>query len=273
MTNSATHTARPVRSPPRRTRRRLGRRQRFLRQLRSVPRSVRIALISVVAVAVIFAADVTYQLARKPTEMLFFAAGATKLPAETWRHYGSLFREYSTEQVSPELLAALAQIEAAGDPVARTYWHWRLTWNPLRLYEPASSSVGMYQMTDAAFSEARRYCIRDHAVTENCWFNGSYMRVLPSHAVELAAIFLDRELSLLLPSERKEAATPEQEQDLAAMIYLCGPAPAEAYVRRGFRLLSGQRCGDHDAAGYLARVDDARRQFARLAAAAAANEK
>ena len=87
-----------------------------------------------------------------------------KTPAETWRQYAPLFREYSTAAISPELLAALAQVEANGNPVASTYWRWRLTWNPFAIYQPASSSVGMYQMTDAAFAEARHYCIRDHIV-------------------------------------------------------------------------------------------------------------
>jgi hypothetical protein len=31
---------------------------------------------------------------------------------------------------------------------------WRLTWNLFAIYQPASSSVGMFQMTDAAFAEA-----------------------------------------------------------------------------------------------------------------------
>jgi hypothetical protein len=36
-------------------------------------------------------------------------------------------------------------------------------------------------------------------------------------------------------------------------------------VRRGMRLAAGQRCGDHDAREYLARVDAARHVFAALA--------
>ena len=35
--------------------------------------------------------------------------------------------------ITPELLAALAQVEGAGNPVARTYWRWRLTWNPFEV--------------------------------------------------------------------------------------------------------------------------------------------
>jgi cell envelope opacity-associated protein A len=32
-----------------------------------------------------------------------------------------VFREYSTAAITPELLAALAQVEGAGNPLARTY--------------------------------------------------------------------------------------------------------------------------------------------------------
>jgi len=142
----------------------------------------------------LLAANLVYQVVRKPTEMFFPVSSAmNKTPAETWRQYGPLFREYSTTSITPELLAALAQVEGAGNPVARTYWQWRLTWNPVAIYQPASSAVGMYQMTDAAFAEARRYCIRPHTVVEDgCWLNGLYTRVLPSHAIELTAVFLDR---------------------------------------------------------------------------------
>jgi hypothetical protein len=121
-------------------------------------------------------ANVVYQILRKPTEMLFpVSATMNKLPAETWRQYAPLFREYSTGTITAELLAALAQVEGAGNPKARTYWRWRLSWNPFAIYQPASSAVDMYQMTDAAFAEARSYCIRHHTVVQDgCWFNGLY---------------------------------------------------------------------------------------------------
>jgi hypothetical protein len=110
---------------------------------------------------------------REPTELLFFVGGALdKVPSETWRQYGLLFRKYSTDTIKPELLAALAQIESTGNPVARTYWRWRLTRNPFGVYKPASSAVGLYQMTDAAYAEASRYCVRRHAVVDvDCSFN------------------------------------------------------------------------------------------------------
>jgi hypothetical protein len=54
---------------------------------------------------------------------------------------------------------------------------------------------------------------------------------------------------------------------LAALIHLCGAAAGDAYVRRGMQLTEGQRCGDHNARDYIARVTAATRTFAALRAA------
>jgi hypothetical protein len=63
------------------------------------------------------------QAIRKPTEIFFPLSGSlAKTPAETWRHSGPLFVKHSTVVITPELLAALAQVEGSGNPVARTYW-------------------------------------------------------------------------------------------------------------------------------------------------------
>jgi hypothetical protein len=229
--------------------------------------AARIAVIAAIVVAVFSAANLVYHVMRKPTELFFPVSGAlNKAPAETWREYAPSFREYSTATITPELLAALAQIESAGNPVARTYWRWRLTWNPFAIYEPASSAVGMYQMTDAAFDEARRYCIRRHTVIEDdCWFGGLYARVVPSHAIELTAVFLDRNVAAILTGRPSAAAGLHQKQDVAAFVHLCGAGPAKAFARRGFLLVAGERCGDHDVATYLAAVNAMKRQFLRLA--------
>ena len=135
----------------------------------------------------------------------------------------------------------------------------------MNVYRPASSAVGMYQITDATFAEARGYCIRDHAVVDSCWFNALYLRVVPSHAVEMTAAYLHRRASATLERNKLANATPQQKHDLAALIHLCGVNAGEAYARRRFQLTSGQRCGDHDAAAYLARVNAMKRAFTRLA--------
>ena len=177
-----------------------------------------------------------------------------KVPAQTWREYGPLFDAHSTAVVTPELLAALAQVESSGNPVARTYWRWRLSWNPFELYRPASSAVGMFQITDGTFAEARRYCIHDNVVVEDgpwhdlnsCWFNALYTRVVPGHAVEMTAALLDRSVARILARHRITTASLQQRQDLAAIIHLCGAGAGDGYARRGFRFRGGQRCGDHD---------------------------
>jgi hypothetical protein len=183
------------------------------------------------------------------------------MPSETWRQYEPLFRAYSTGTITPELLAALAQTESSGNPVARTYWRWRLSWNPFALYKPASSAVGLFQMTEPAYAEAARYCIRRHAVVDaECRFNSLYIRAVPSHAIELAAVYLDRNVAAVLARAPDATPNPQQKQDLAAFIHLCGAGGAAAFVRRGFQL-AGERCGDHPVATYLAKVNAMKRQF------------
>jgi hypothetical protein len=228
----------------------------------------RLIVATIALVAAAFALNWAYQIVRKPAELFFPVSGAlAKTPAETWAQYAAIFREHSTAVMTPQLLAALAQVEGAGNPVARTPWRWRATHDPREVYRPASSAVGMYQITDGTFREAKRYCIRDHvALEDGCWFNSLYMRVLPSHAVELTSAYLDRSVATVLARHRIAAATLEQKQDLAALIHLCGAGAGDAYARRGLRLTAGQRCGEHDARAYLARVNAMKRLFARLSA-------
>jgi hypothetical protein len=240
------------------------------------PPSVRVIVGSVILLLVWSTVNWAYHAINKPTEVFFPLDDALdKSPLETWRQYGALFREHSTTVITPDLLAALAQVEGAGNPVARTYWRWQRTWNPLALYQPASSAVGMYQITDGTFHEGKRYCIHDHTVVEDgpwrdvtsCWFNSLYTRVVPSHAIELTAALLDHGVESAIGHRRIAAATLQRKQDLAAVIHLCGAGTGHAYATRGFRLIPRQRCGDHDVERYLLQVNAMKRQFARLASA------
>jgi hypothetical protein len=252
--------------------RRVGRwrkRGRFVwRKLNAVPKGVRIVVIAATILAVFSATNLVYHVVRKPTEVFAPMSGAfNKTPIETWRQYASLFREYSTASISPELLAALAQVEAAGNPVASTYWRWRLTWNLFAIYQPASSSVGMYQMTDAAFAEARPYCIRHHVVVEDgCSLTGLDTRVLPSRAIELTAVFLDRNVTAILARPLKAATSAQQKRELAAIIHLCGASSAKAFARRGYHPIAGERCGDQEVATYLVQINAMMREFLRMEA-------
>ena len=238
----------------------------------ATPPALRTIVILALAAGLFLLANLIYHVVRKPTEMLYPVSGVLKKnPAETWRDYGPLFREYSTANISPELLAALAQTEGTGDPIAHTYWRWRLTWPPFEIYKPASSAVGMYQMTDGTFADAARYCIRNHVAIEresgSCWSEGLYNRLLPSHAIELTAAHLDRSVAAILGPQGEQKATTQQKQDLAAITHLCGAGAARDFARHGYRMAAGEMCGDHSTEGYVGRVTAMIRQFQRLSAA------
>ncbi|GMO17605.1 transglycosylase SLT domain-containing protein [Bradyrhizobium sp. TM233] len=242
---------------------------RWLRKtFAQAPRLVRIAGIVAVLLAALALLNIAYQIIRKPTELFAVVGHALdKEPVETWASYGPVFRKLSTATITPELLAALAQVESSGNPVARTYWRWRWSFNPLAIYKPASSAVGLFQMTDPAFAEAARFCVRGNTVTQTgCGLSFLYIRAIPSHAIELASVYLDRQVALVLTLAGDVKPSAQQKQDLAAFIHLCGAGPAAAYARRKFQMISGERCGDHLVAGYVGRVNAMKRQFLRLAA-------
>jgi hypothetical protein len=249
-------------------------RRRCWRTFRRAPRFAQLVVCLLFCAGAALAVNAVYQVLRKPTELFFPVSGTlSKTPAQTWRDYGPLFRRYSTRWLAPEFLAALAQVEGSGNPVARTYWRW--SWKPhfFQLYRPASSAVGMYQITDGTFAEARRYCIHDHAVlggpgaaAENaCWFPGLYFRVVPSQAVELTAAYLERHIEITLEHAGPRVSRRQVER-LAAVIHLCGAGAGDAFARRGYRFRAGERCGDQSPAAYVARVESMRDVFARLAA-------
>lgn len=245
--------------------------KRWWRAFRGVPSAAQVVLGASAIVALWVPANFAYQAARKPSELLFpVSESLYKTPSQTWTVYGGLFEKHSTAVITPELLAALAQTEASGNPLARTYWRWALTLRPFELYRPASSAVGMFQMTDGTFAEARRYCIHDHRVVEDgpwhdwrsCWFNWLYTRIVPSHAIELTAAHLDRRVHEIVARHAEGYATLDQRQRLAAVVHLCGAGAAARYARRGFSFRPEERCGDHPAAAYVARVAALREVFA-----------
>jgi hypothetical protein len=229
----------------------------------------------VLGIAGFFALNLIYQVIRKPGELFApVSSSLAKSPALTWQSYGALFEEYSTDIISPELLAALAQVESDGNPIARTYWRWQWSWNPFEIYRPASTALGMFQLTDGTFAQARKYCIRDHKVKSDdplddsgsCWFNGFYTRTLPSHAVELTAAYLHQSVVYTLKARRKTKVSPAQKQKLATVIHLCGLKRGETFAVHGFRAKPGELCGAHSLQRYLSQIDQLKTRFAQWAA-------
>jgi len=242
------------------------------RRLRRAPPGLLIAGGALALLLAWLAANLAVQVARKPTELFYPVSGVlNKLPVETWRSYEPIFRAHATETLTPDFLAALAQVEGAGNPFARPPWRWRLTEDPFGVYRPASSAVGMYQITDGTFRQARRYCIRDREVVEDgpwhdwgsCWFNWLYVRVVPSHAAEMTSAFLDLNVARVLRLQRRRDASLRHRQDLAAVMHLCGVSAGEAYARSGFRALPA--CGGQNVSAYLGQIRAMQRVFRELA--------
>lgn len=248
--------------------------RRFGAQLLSWPQPLRWVTMSGAFAVLALGVNWTYQVVRKPSELWFpVSESFYKEPAETWRAYGRLFERHATPVMTPALLAALAQVEGSGNPVVRTYWRFSLTREPFEIFRPASSAVGMYQITDGTFAVARRYCIRRHRVAEqgawydwrSCWLNGLYTRTVPSHAIEMTSAYLDRAVAQILRRHPVAGATLEDKQRLAALAHLCGIGAATEHARRGLAFRQGQRCGSHDARAYVERVARMQRRFEALA--------
>jgi hypothetical protein len=241
-----------------------------------ITRLRRLAVIASVGVFVIggfFLLNWLYQVFHKPGELFApVSASFSKSPEATWRSYGRLFEEHSTNIISAEFLAALAQVESDGNPIALTDWRWQWSWNPFEIYRPASSALGMFQFTDGTFAAARKYCIRDHEIrtegpwydVRSCWFNRFYTRTLPGHAIELTAAYLHHSVMDALAALPEAKISMAQKQKLAAVIHLCGAKRGEAFVRRGLRLSRGERCGNHSLSDYLMQIDKMKKRFARL---------
>jgi len=228
----------------------------------------------VLGIAGLFALNLIYQVMRKPGEIFAPISGSfSKSPMSTWQSYGTLFEQHATSIVSAEFLAALAQVESDGNPIARTYWRWQWSWRVFDIYRPASSALGMFQITDGTFAEARKYCIRNHRVVadgpwhdlSSCWFNSLYTRTLPSHSTEMTAAYLHRSVVDILAARPKAKLSLAQKQNLAAVIHLCGLTRGKTFAARGFRVAQGERCGTHSLQRYLMQIDVMKNRFARLA--------
>lgn len=201
-------------------------------------------------IGIFFAVNWVYHVSRKPTELLtLFGHKFSNTPKETWSAYEDDFREHSTNIVSPTLLAALAQSESQGNALARTYWRWKLSLNPFEIYSPASSAVGMFQITSGTANQVKPY--------------GSYLRIFPGHAIQMTASHLHKQSAELLARSKKQPSS-EQKQTLATIIHLCGPGRGEKYVRRGFEISAGERCGDHSLLSYVTKVKRLKSQFEEL---------
>ncbi len=217
--------------------------------------------------------NLAYQVIHKPSEIIgVIDHKFHKSPVETWQAYGETFKEKSTTIMTADLLAALAQAESNGNPIIRTYWKWKLTTNLKQIYAPASSSVGMFQITRGTFDEAKQFCIKDKEVYRQvpgssngpCSNNFAYNRLIPSHAIEMTSSRLHFFAQQILMHRPRQKATLRDRQSLATIIHLCGVAKGETFARVHFNAHRLGHCGDHDPAAYLRRIKTLQVRFQKM---------
>ena len=233
-------------------------------------------LITVAAIVLAaLAANWAYHTIRKPTEVFFPLTNALdKQPFRNLARVRLVVPRACDRRHHTDLLAALAQVESAGNPVARTYWRGDrpgIPWNSIDRHRArwACSRLPTRPFRKEnviAFTTIGWFKTAAGTTCNPAGLTASIAGVLPSHAIELTAAMLDRAVDSAIRQSRRAHPTFRQKQDLAAVIHLCGAGAGHAYVARGFRLAPHQRCGDHSARSYLDRVHDMKRKFARLAA-------
>lgn len=209
---------------------------------------------------------------RKPAHLLnpiskFFY----KVPSQTWQSYRGEFKEYETDIMDAAFLAALAQAESSGNPIATAYWHFSFKQDLLSIFQPASSSLGLYQMTMDTFKDAKRFCFSEDGirVDENranlkaCWKNNFRFRFSAADSIQLTSARLHYYTNVAL-SNYKKTLSKTTKQQLAAIIQLCGPGRAKEFIRNGFSLKQMKACGSHSVPNYVSRVFKYRKIFASL---------
>ena len=234
---------------------------------RKAPRWARITIGALAFILVLATLNLIFQVVRKPAELFFPVSGVlSKTPIGDLARVrgafpGAFHRGHYRRSCSRRSRRSRA---------AATRWRARRgacapSVDPREVYRPASSAVGMYQITDGTFEQAKRYCIRDHvAIEDGCWFNSLYMRVIPSHAVELTSAYLDRSVAAILAGRRLSASAAAKagprrlDSSLRRLRRRCLCARAASAWRRA------SAAATHDVRAYLAQVTALKRVFARL---------
>lgn len=233
-------------------------------------RKLKLLIFFVLLFGFLAAINWTIQVYRNPAILIsMFAGDSYKSSRSTWNAYGHLFEKHATATMTPKFLAALAQVESAGNPLIIPQWKWRFTTDITRIYAPASTSAGLYQYTRPTFQDAKRFCIHHHQVQlkkpfpnlGGCWFNGFYSRFWPSHAIEMTSARLDYYVHRILARSRLSNTSLDNKHKLAAIIHLCGVGKGERFARNGFDFNTLPKCGSHSTSAYYSRIGKAKNRF------------
>ena len=248
---------------------------RLMRAFRGAPRAVQVTVALLVALTLGLAVNWTYQVVRKPSELFFPVSGS--FYKESGRRRGAPTARCSARHSTARDVARPAGRARAGRGLGQPRRENLLALGSdaraVRNLSPRRRAPSAcIRSRTARLPIARRYCIHDHAVAvEGPWYDVSNRAGSTSSTrgrCRRTPWSSRRRISIvgvaeMLGASSGRAATLQQQQNVAALIHLCGPGVAAAYARRGFAPAPGQRCGAHDVRGYLATVNAMRRVFSR----------
>jgi hypothetical protein len=208
---------------------------------------------------IVVAANFGYHIYRNPLHLLsFFSRPMNKTPRETWSSYADVFKSASTGRVSAPLLAAIAQVESHGNPLAAPEWRLQLSTDIMEIYAPASSAFGLMQITKGTFDLIMKTCGQSG---ERCPNSDLATRMKARDSVVLTAGFLQRSMEDLLSKSAVQKLSEEKLTKLASVIHLCGAEVGKRLIRNGYNVNALPRCGSHWPSVYASQVADMRNLF------------
>ena len=217
--------------------------------------------------------NLIYQTITTPSHIFkWIPLSFKKTPKQTWQSYNRIFKKYSTPLVSKYFLAALAQIESSGDPLASSYWKLRITPKIRNIYSPASSAAGLFQITNHTFKESKKFCItKNKIITKSkfkkhpsCYLNSFFSRFIPSHSTQMVSARLHYYLNNFISKYKKHLNNTQSIEKLSSVIHLCGINRARNFIKKKMHFSKMPKCGDHNAYIFYKKLNKYKKYFIRI---------
>ncbi len=219
---------------------------------RSVLRNKWVALLTVATIS--FGFNVLYQIYKKPTDLVsIIYPGSSTSIFGTWSYFQDSFNSHSTKLVSAKTLASIAQVESSGRFAASPEWQWKLSRGVGNIFAPASSAIGLMQITKGHKNSVSKFCKTQKAKEHVCKNRSWWLRLIPGHSIHLAAVYIDKTIHSIIRQQKKTISKVNLIK-LAAITHLCGEGKAKLYARSNFKFSNFRKCGTHSAINYVNNV-------------------
>lgn len=218
--------------------------------------------LSVKLIMAILLLNLVFQIYQNPIHIFSFVSRPfSKTPQQTWKQYGEVFQELGDSHLTPELLAAIAQVESNGNPLAAPAWKVEATTDLAQIFAPASSAFGLMQITKGTFESMRIIAKSEGHPTP------IMTRLSARDQIQLSVLHLRRNIQEILGQKGWEKLDRKRTTSLASVIHLCGPEIGRRLTKSGFRAERLPRCGSHWPQVYIQRVWELRQTFEKMTAA------